>query len=398
MSIRLVLFLILTLDALLLVFQIGELSISYNETLLLSGNFSFLQALIKTSFYFFGQNDFALRLPMIILHILSAILVYKISEKYLKISRNRVWLLLVFIFLPGVMSAGIIVNEAGFILFALLFFVYLYERVSSSSYMYVLLILYMLLDGNFVYLFIALSIFSIYSKNRNFFILNIFLVIGSLSIYGIDMHGSPRGYFLESLGIYAAIFTPIIFIYLFYVLYRRYLTKDIDMLWFIATVTLLISLVLSFRQRIGLEYFAPYIILALPLIAQTFEHSYRVRLNIFRKNYKLMFLVSLTLLFINSSVVILNKYLYLIVEEPKKHFSYNMHVAKELSKELKKREIYCVDTSTKMAKRLEFYGVTKCNSHILQENYLSESAEDNVTISYKNRVVYSANVTNININ
>jgi len=397
MSIRLVLFLILTLDALLLVFQIGELSISYNETLLLSGNFSFLQALIKTSFYFFGQNDFALRLPMIILHILSAVLVYKISEKYLKISRNRVWLLLVFIFLPGVMSAGIIVNEAGFILFALLLFVYLYERV-SSFYMYILLILYMLLDGNFVYLFIALSIFSIYSKNRNFFILNIFLVIGSLSIYGIDMHGSPRGYFLESLGIYAAIFTPIIFIYLFYVLYRRYLTKDIDMLWFIATVTLLISLVLSFRQRIGLEYFAPYIILALPLIAQTFEHSYRVRLNIFRKNYKLMFLVSLTLLFINSSVVFLNKYLYLIVEEPKKHFSYNMHVAKELSKELKKREIYCVDTSTKMAKRLEFYGVTKCNSHILQENYLSESAEDNVTISYKNRVVYSANVTNININ
>ncbi len=397
MSIRLALFLILTLDTLLLIFQIGELSISYNETLLLNGNFSFLQSLIKTSFYFFGQNDFALRLPMIILHILSAVLVYKISGKYLKISRNRVWLLLVFIFLPGVMSAGIIVNEAGFILFALLLFVYLYERV-FSFYMYVLLILYMLLDGNFVYLFIALSIFSIYSKNRNFFILNIFLVIGSLSIYGIDMHGSPRGYFLESLGIYAAIFTPIIFIYLFYVLYRRYLTKDIDMLWFIATVTLLISLVLSFRQRIGLEYFAPYIILALPLIAQTFEHSYRVRLNIFRKNYKLMFLVSLTLLFINSSVVFLNKYLYLIVEEPKKHFSYNMHVAKELSKELKKREIYCVDTSTKMAKRLEFYGVTKCNNNILQENYLGESLSDNVTISYKNIVVYSAYVTKINTN
>ncbi len=75
-----------------------------------------------------------------------------------------------------------------------------------------------------------------------------------------------------------------------------------------------------------------------------------------------------------------------------------MHVAKELSKELKEREIYCVDTSTKMAKRLEFYGVTKCNNNILQENYLGESLSDNVTISYKNRVVYSANVTKINTN
>ncbi|HUH42586.1 MAG TPA: hypothetical protein VLZ29_05675 [Sulfurimonas sp.] len=397
MSAKLVLFLLLTLDALLLIFQIGELSISYNETLLLNGDFSFLQALIKTSFYFFGQNDFALRLPMITLHLLSALLLYKISKKYLKIQRNRLWLLVIFIFLPGVMSAGIIVNDAGFILFSLLLFLYLYERV-SKPYIYILLILYMFLDGNFVYLFSSLAIFAIYSKNRNLFILNIVLIIGSLSIYGIDMHGSPRGYFIESLGIYAAIFTPVIFVYLFYVLYRRYLTKDIDMLWFITAFTLVLSLILSFRQRIEIEYFAPYVILALPLVAQTFEHSYRVRLNIFRKNYKFMFLVSLVLLFINSSVVFLNKYLYLVIDEPKKHFSYNMHVAKELSKELKARGIDCVDTSTKMAKRLEFYGVTKCNSYILQENYLGESVQDNVTISYKNRVVYSANVTNININ
>lgn len=397
MSARLALFIILALDTLLLIFQIGELSISYNETLLLNGDFSFLQALVKTSFYFFGQNDFALRLPMILLHLLSALLLYAISQKYLKIQRNRLWLLLIFIFLPGVMSAGIIVNDAGFILFALLLFLYLYERV-SPRYIYALLILYMLLDGNFVYLFLSLAIFSLYSKNRNFFILNSLLIISSLLIYGIDMHGSPRGYFLESLGIYAAIFTPIIFVYLFYVLYRRYLTKDIDMLWSIATFTLIVSLILSFRQRIEIEYFAPYIILALLLVAQTFEHSYRVRLNIFRKNYKLMFLVSLILLFINSSVVFLNKYLYLVIDEPKKHFSYNMHVAKELSKELKGRGIYCVDTSTKMAKRLEFYGVTKCNNYILQENYLEDSIQDNVTISYKNRVVYSANVTKININ
>lgn len=393
----LILFLILGLDALMLIFQIDELSISYNEALLLGGNLSFLQLLIKSSIFIFGQNDFALRFPMILLHILSAILLYKISSKYLHVDRNRIWLLLIFVLLPGVMSSAIIVNSAGVILFGLLLFVYLYENY-HILFTYPLLFFYMLIDGNFIYLFTALALFSIYKKDRNFLLFNIALMMASLFIYGIDMHGSPKGYFLNSLGLYAAIFTPIIFIYLFYVLYRRYLTKDIDILWFISTTALIFSLLLSFRQRIGIEYFAPYLILALPLIAQTFEHSYRVRLNIFRRNYKLVFMVSLALLLINSSAVLFNKYLYHVVKEPKKHFSYNMHVAKELSQELKKMGISCVDTNKKMSKRLEFYGVTKCNNYLLQENYPDSKNLDSVTISYKDRVVYSANVTKVNIN
>lgn len=392
-----ILFLILGLDALMLIFQIDELSISYNEALLLGGNFSFLQLLIKSSIFVFGQNDFALRFPMILLHILSAILLYKISAKYLHVDRNRIWLLLIFVLLPGVMSSAIIVNSAGVILFGLLLFVYLYEN-HPMLFIYPLLFFYMLIDGNFIYLFTALALFSIYKKDRNFLLFNIALMMASLFIYGIDMHGSPKGYFLNSLGLYAAIFTPIIFIYLFYVLYRRYLTKDIDILWFISTTALIFSLLLSFRQRIGIEYFAPYLILALPLIAQTFEHSYRVRLNIFRRNYKLVFMVSLALLLINSSAVLFNKYLYHVVKEPKKHFSYNMHVAKELSQKLKKMGISCVDTNKKMSKRLEFYGVTKCNNYLLQENYPDSKNLDSVTISYKDRVVYSANVTKVNIN
>lgn len=397
MNNRLILFLILGLDALMLIFQIDELSISYNEALLLGTDFSFLQLLIKSSIFIFGQNDFALRFPMILLHILSAILLYKISAKYLHVERNRIWLLLIFVLLPGVMSSAIIVNSAGVILFGLLLFVYLYEN-HSILFIYPLLFFYMLIDGNFVYLFAALTLFSIYKKDRNFLLFNIALMLSSLSIYGIDMHGSPKGYFLNSLGLYAAIFTPIIFIYLFYVLYRRYLTKDIDILLFISTTALVFSLLLSFRQRIGVEYFAPYLILALPLIAQTFESSYRVRLNIFRRNYKLVFMVSLALLLINSSAVLFNKYLYRVVKEPRKHFSYNMHVAKELSHELKKRGISCVDTNKKMSKRLAFYGVTKCNNYLLEENYLNATNLDSVTISYKNRVVYSANVTKVNIN
>jgi hypothetical protein len=394
---RNIFFFIIGLDALLLTLQISELSISYNEAEILNGDFSFLQLFINSSILFFGQNDFALRLPMILLHLLSAMLFYKISQNYVKIQRNRIWLLIVFILLPGVISSAVIVNSAGLILFGLLLFVYIYENY-SIKYSYILLLFYMLIESGFVALFMSLIIFSLYKKNIKFLLFNLAMFLSSLFIYGIDTHGSPKGYFLDSIGIYAAIFSPIIFVYLFYVLYRRYLTKDFDLLWFISTVALLFSLLLSFRQRVALEYFAPYVILSLFLVAQTFEHSYRVRLSMFRKKYKWAFIVSLALLLLNSSAVFFNKYLYSVVGEPKKHFSYKIHVAKELAQELKSRGIECVKTDAKMSGRLEFYGVTKCNNYLLEEISANSTKPSNVTISYKNRIVYSANVTNINTN
>ena len=395
MNTRYILFFILGIDALILMFQSSELSISYNEAILLFGDFSFLQAIAKTSIYFLGQNDLALRLPMIILHLLSATLLYKISIKYLKKSTSRVWITLIFILLPGVISSALIVNSAGLVIFGLFLFVYLYENY-SIKYIYPLLALYSLVSGGFVCLFIALIFFSLYMKNRLFFIYNLSLFVLSTYLYGIDLHGSPRGYFLDLLGVYAAIFTPIIFVYIFYVLYRKYLTKDIAILWFISSVALIVSLLLSFRQRLDVELFAPYLILALPLVAQTFEHSYRVRLKIFRKNYKFIFFLALVFLLVNSSVVFFNKYIYSVIDNPKKHFAYNMHVAKELAKELKKRDINCVDTAKKMSLRLEFYGVTKCNEYNLEENSLNSKNRSDVTIRYKNRVVYLANVTKLN--
>lgn len=397
MNNRYILFLILGIDALMLILKMQELSISYDEASLLYGDFSCLQAIVKASIYLFGQNDFALRLPMIFFHIMSALLLFKISKKYLKDDRNRAWLILIFVLLPGVMSSALIVNNAGFTLFGLLLFVYIYENY-SYKYLYPMLVLYLFISEGFIYLFLALTFFSLYKKDRVFFIFNLFLFLISLLLYGIDTRGFPKGYFIESIGLYAAIFTPIIFIYLFYVLYRRFLTREIGLLWFISAITFVFSLLLSFRQRVDIAYFAPYLILALPLMAQTFEHSYRVRLSQFRRKYKLMFIFALAFLFINSSVVFFNKYLYYVVQNPKKNFSYKMHIAKELATKLKDRGITCVSTDRKMSKRLEFYGVTKCNKNILQENQVEAENSNSVTISYKNRVVYSADVTMLNTN
>lgn len=84
------------------------------------------------------------------------------------------------------------------------------------------------------------------------------------------------------------------------------------------------------------------------------------------------------------------------MENPQSHFVYNMDIAKELAAELKLRNINCVDTEYKMSKRLKFYGVTKCDTYVLVENDLKINDISNVTISYKNKLIYSANVTKIN--
>jgi len=397
MNTKIILFLILGIDVLNLVLQTSELSISYYEASLLYGGFSPLQYIVKTSISIFGQNDFSLRLPMIMLHLFGTLLLYKISNKYIDNERNRLWLIFIYVLLPGIISSAIIVDSAGLVLFGLLFFIYMYQNFSKTI-LYPLLSIYIFLDGGFLFLFLALSLFAIKEKDKKFFIFNTASFFTSLYLYGINTHGAPKGHFLDSIGIYATIFTPILFIYIFYSLYRKYLNKDMDILWYISSTALIVSLLLSFRQRIHVEHFAPYLIVALPVMAQVFIHSYRVRLKIFRKRYRVIFIITLVFLFINSSVVFFNKYLYPVMDNPKKHFAYKMHVAKELSRKLKSMGVNCLESDEKMSKRLKFYNVTKCNNYILLENNLNSSIRSNVTISYKNRLVYKANVTKININ
>ena len=393
---RIIFFLILGIDALILLSETSELSISYREASILYGSFSFLQMVENLSISIFGQNDFALRLPMIVFHTSSLILLYKISKRYIKHDRDRLWLIFIFVLLPGVLSSAMLVDSAGFVIFFLLLFVYLYDKI-PKYYIYLLLSVYVLIDGSFVYLFFSLIFFSLYKKDNYFLLFNIIAFSASIYFYGIDTQGSPQGHFLDVIGIYSAIFTPIVFIYIFYILYRRYLTKEIELLWFISSVNLILSILLSFRQMVNIENFAPYLIIALPLAAHTFSSSYRVRLKIFRGKYKAVFIISLCFLLFNSVLVLFNKNLYIFLDRPKDHFAYNLHVAKELASELRNRGIECVNTKKKMQKRLKFYKIDKCDTYFLQETTANKSNYNNVTISYNNIPVYSATVTKINI-
>ena len=388
-----ILFLILGLDALFLLYEANSLSVGYSEIALLNGDFSLLQAIVKASLALFGQNDLALRLPMIVLHLLSVLLFFKLSKNYLRYDSDRLWLTLVFVLLPGVLSASIIVNDAGLVIFTLLLYLNIF---TCKHYLrYFLLLPMLFVSQSMIILNLALVLYGVKEKEYRFAFYNFILVILSFLIFGFDTTGLPLGHFLDTLAIYAAIFTPIVFVYIFYILYRRYITKKEDILWFISVSALVLSLLLSFRQRLHLEEFAPFILMALPLAAQTFYHSYRVRLKQFRMTYKAIFIVSLLFLFANASIVLFNKYLYCILDDPKENFAYNMNIAKDLALKLKDDNLTCIDANNgQMQARLAFYGLNYCGDTTLSD--IENNNSKKVTISYNGCQVYTTYVTNIN--
>lgn len=386
---------LLGINFLLLFAQIKGLSISSNEAELLYGEFTPLQWITTLSLQFFGHNDYALRFPMIALHLISMVLLFLISKPYVRKEFDRIWIIVIYALLPGVASVALVLDSAGLVILGTFLFVYLYQQ--DERYSIVLIPLLFWLDPAFIYLFLGTALYGFVNK-RYWLGGSAALFFGiSLTVHGIEIGGIPQGRFLDALGVYAAIFSPIVFLYFFYVLYRRFIANQRDLLWTITTVAFLISLLLSFRQKVPIQTFAPFMMLALPLAAQTFLETYRVRLKEFRKRYAYLFYSALFLLVLNAMAVFFNQYLYRYFHNPKDHFAYPMHVAKELARTLHQEKIECVNVRNESLQlRLRFYGITQCDNYKFQDTPRSNGKK--VTISYKNTPVFTTYVTKVNKN
>jgi len=392
MRLYLILSIILGIDISALLYETHELSIGYSEITLLHSHFSAVQFLVNLSLHIFGNNNFALRVPMIMLYVGSVILMFIFSKNYLKRDSDRLWLIGIFVLLPGVMSAAIVVNNAGFVIFGLLLYLILYNK--NVVFKYLLLPILLVCAQSFMLLFLGLFVYAIRIKDKKFAIFNLLLFTLSLYMYRFNVGGLPKGHFLDTLAVYSAIFTPFIFIYIFYVLYRRYITSKTDIVWYLASTAFIVSLMLSFRQKLQLEMFAPYLIIALPLAAETFFTSYRVRLPQFRKRYNILFIITFIFLLVNAQAVVFNKYLYLFLKNPKENFAYNMQIADNLATKLKTLNIHCVNANNhKIQARLKFYGISYCPGIYLTKFKQKNSYK--VTISYISKPVYIRYVTKL---
>jgi hypothetical protein len=309
------------------------------------------------------------------------LLFYKISGFYLKREEDRVFSLFIFSLLPGVNSAALLVYNAVFVIFFNLLFVYLFEKGLRVLYLGLLIIL-LFVDKSFMILFFSLLLYSIYKKDRFLSAFSLALFMFSLSIYGFDTGGKPKGYFLDTMGVYSAIFSPLLFIYFFYCMYRILIKEDKNILWFISFGAMGLSLLLSFRQRLALEEFAPFVVISVPLMIRSFYASYRVRLKPFRKWYGFAMICVVSTLILNFLVTFFNKPLYILTQnKPSKHFAYNFQVAKELAAKLKKDDIYKIDCDNKRLQlRLKFYDIKYGNDYQLSQKK-SENAKE-IVIKY----------------
>lgn len=379
---RLLLLLILCVSALALGYATQTLSISYNEAEIFFNGNSIAHVLAQLSTQLLGQNDFALRLPFILFHLGSIVLLYKIGKLFLKRRLDRILSITIYAFLPGVNSVALLVNNSVIVMFITLLFVYLYlleHKIAS----HIVLVVSLFVDNSFAIFYIALLIFSLFNKKMDLFILTSILLCTSLYLYGFDTGGKPKGYFMDTLGIYAVIFSPFIFFYFVYAMYRILIKEEKNILWYISFCSLVVSLLLSLRQRLLLEDFAPFVVLAVPLMIKIFFNSYRVRLPQFRKWHTLLFGVAIMSLMLNTLASYAHLPLYALMENPNKHFAIKYHVAKELARMLKEKGIEAVNaTENQMQLRLKFYGIKEERYPLLSYQKEDNTPYEEISVSY----------------
>lgn len=360
------LFLLIVANVAILFFAISSLSISGYEAKILFEENSIISKLAKVSLWLFGQNDYALRAPFIFIHTLNLILLYEYSKRFLKKESDAFLVLFVYMLMPGVISSALVLNGAGITILATLLLLLFIEI--KKGFAYFLLSIYLFLDNSFSILFLALFFYSVYKKDQVLMPFSLLLFGINMYIFGFDDGGKPKGYFLDTIGVFAAIFSPLLFIYFVYSLYRVLIKEKKSLLWFISFVSFALALLLSFRQKIVIEDFAPFLVLGIIITVKTFLEAYRVRLPEYRKNYKIGFGIVIGVLFFLSLTILFNKPFYSLYQDPKKHPIYHYHVAKDLAKALKENGIYGVLTdNNQLSLRLKFYGIDNKGDYYLMQ-------------------------------
>ncbi len=394
MNIRLILFLLIAADIVLLLYGVSTLSISYKEAVVFFDNRDFLHYIVKFSTSVFGQNDYALRMPFILFHTGSILLMYEISKYFLKKDSDRLLSVVTFMLLPGIVGSALLVNSAGVAIFFTLLFIFLFLR-GYEFLSLVLLIIMLFIDNSFMVLYLGVFTYGIYVKKRSLIFVSGVLFLMALGIYGFPMHGKPKGYIIDTLISYSLIFSPLVFLYFFYTLYRILMKEEKSIVWFVSFIALIFSILISYRQRILIDDFAPYVVVSVPLMVKMFMTSYRVRLPELRTGHKVLFIFVFMMLFMNFAATYLYKYLYLYIDKPKKHFAYKYNIAKELALKLKSLGVTGITTSRRLQKRLAFYGISKSPSVILSQKPLSNE-DVKVTISYIKKPIKSYYVSKVN--
>lgn len=364
-----------------MLFIINATSISYKEAVIYFEHNSLTSKLANLSTSIFGQNDFALKFPNLIFYSLNLCFIYLISNKILKHKKDSILCVCIYALIPGVIMQGALLNESSIILSMVLFICYI--ELYWQKIIYPLLVVLIFLGDSAFMMFLALFFYALNKRNLYMAIFALLCTACNLYIYGIDIKGKPNGEFLSIIGELSLLYSPPLFVYYVYTLYRNITKEKKTLLLYVSVCSLTISFLLSIRQEVDKEIFLFMSLCGIPLMIKQFLSDIRVRLPRFQNAYKNRFIIVLVFLVVESSLLIFSKSLYLVVKNPNRSFLKSFYIAKEISLQLKERNISRVTTNSKsMQKRLEFYGI-KDGGQPLKE----VGKNGNIIIEYYGRII-----------
>ncbi|TLD89073.1 hypothetical protein [Helicobacter sp. MIT 05-5294] len=353
-------------------YLLNTLSISYNEAKEFFNPRSFGGFAGYFSTQIFGQNDWGLRVPFLLLHLLNAFLMFFFAQGFLKRPSDALMCAFLFLLIPGVNAAALLVSNSGIVIaLSLILCIWVQKR---SKIPYLLLLVMAFADESFALVFVALIFYGMERKQTFLILVSLGLFALNMYCFGLEVGGHPSGYFLDSNGHLLLIFSPLLFLYFLYTLYRYFNTNKKPLAWYITSTTLGFIWLLSMRQRVQTESFAPLLILALPLMVNLYFSGLRVRLPQFRARYTIPFLATFLILLSCNGILFLSKPLFVLFPQANEHFAFRHFIAKELALSLKAKGIDKVQTTERLQERLRFYGISK-GTPLLTSNPLPNASK-----------------------
>lgn len=288
-------------------------------------------------------------------------LFYELSRRHFKKSEDVYLSTFIFMFLPGILTATTLANVSIIVLPFVLLFVLLYEKGYYLLLPLIMLALFFIHEASVIF-FVSLLIYAVMNKDKKLFIFSLAFLLSFVYLAkGIDIGGRPSGHFAEIFGLYATVFSPLLFLYFFYAMYRILLREKKTLIWYISFTALAFSLLISIRQRVHIADFAPYVMIAIVLMLDAFNRTIRVRLPQFQKWYKRGFIVVMSFLALSVFLIVGHRLLFLILDDPKAHFAYRIYQPYDLANELKSKGIGCYDGAHGRERyQLKYYEILPC--------------------------------------
>jgi uncharacterized membrane protein YhdT len=344
-----------------LLFLATTVPIGPNEALLYYTDTEILYYLTHLAKGWF-ENPLDFRLPFLLFGLLNIALFFIMSRLYFSDKKESYLATIIFALLPGIITSAILVNIAVLVITLVLSFVIFYEKRMYFYQGATMLALLFVHDASVIF-FISLAIFSAFRRNHILFTMSILLSAISLLYFNrLYIGGRPHGEFLELFGLYIALFSPLVFIYFFYALYRIWLREKKDILWHIAFTSFIFSVLLSLRQQVSMTDFAPYVIVAVVLMVVIYQRTLHVRLPQFQTWYKRGFYIVLASLVLSSSIIVFHKYFFYVFEDKTKHFAYPFYEPYWQAMELREIGQDCYTSKNeKVQYQLAYHGISKCS-------------------------------------